>query len=199
MEHGELRGGVVVRAIRAEEWQRVRESRLESLRDPVAELAFLETYEEAVAKPDSFWEKRAAGAAEGTRERQQFIAETADGEWVGTVVVLLEKAGALDVFGSVVEREQAHLVGVFVRPEYRGGAVGVTGALFEAALAWAWGAGVDRVRLFVHERNTRAKAFYRKAGFVASGVTLPDPRGLRAGSWSTWSSTWASVGGRRAL
>ncbi|MFF4526463.1 GNAT family N-acetyltransferase [Streptomyces bluensis] len=175
MEHGELRGGVVVRAIRAEEWQRVRELRLESLRDPVAELAFLETYEEAVAKPDSFWEERAAGAAEGTRERQQFIAETADGEWVGTVVVLLEKAGALDVFGSVVEREQAHLVGVFVRPEYRGGAVGVTGALFEAALAWAWGAGVDRVRLFVHERNTRAKAFYRKAGFVASGVTLPDP------------------------
>ncbi|WP_189876616.1 GNAT family N-acetyltransferase [Streptomyces bluensis] len=175
MEHGELRGGVVVRAIRAEEWQRVRELRLESLRDPVAELAFLETYEEAVAKPDSFWEERAAGAAEGTRERQQFIAETADGEWVGTVVVLLEKAGSLDVFGGVVEREQAHLVGVFVRSEYRGGAVGVTGALFDAALEWAWGAGVERVRLFVHERNTRAKAFYRKAGFVASGVTLPDP------------------------
>ncbi|GGZ77892.1 N-acetyltransferase [Streptomyces bluensis] len=170
-----MRGGVVVRAIRAEEWQRVRELRLESLRDPVAELAFLETYEEAVAKPDSFWEERAAGAAEGTRERQQFIAETADGEWVGTVVVLLEKAGSLDVFGGVVEREQAHLVGVFVRSEYRGGAVGVTGALFDAALEWAWGAGVERVRLFVHERNTRAKAFYRKAGFVASGVTLPDP------------------------
>ncbi|MFJ9589179.1 GNAT family N-acetyltransferase [Streptomyces acidicola] len=178
MEHGELRGGVVVRAIRADEWQRVKGLRLEALRDPVAELAFLETYEEAAAKPDSFWEGRAAGAAEGTRERQQFIAETAGGEWVGTVVVLLEEAGSLDVFGGAVEREQAHVVGVFVRPGYRGGAAGVTGALFEAALEWAWAAGVERVRLFVHERNTRAEAFYRKAGFVVSGVTQPEPTGV---------------------
>lgn len=179
MEHGDQRGDVVIRAIRAEEWPRVRDLRLEALRDPVAELAFLETYEEAAAKPDSFWVERAAGAAEGTRERQQFIAETADGEWVGTVVVLVEEVGSLDVFGGVVERGQAHVVGVFVRPEYRGGAVGVTGALFEAALEWAWGAaGVERVRLYVHERNTRAEAFYRKAGFVVSGVSLPGPAGV---------------------
>ncbi|MPY65060.1 GNAT family N-acetyltransferase, partial [Streptomyces spongiae] len=42
----------------------------------------------------------------------------------------------------------------------------------------AWGTGAARVRLFVHDRNTRAEAFYRKAGFVASGVTVPGPAGV---------------------
>ncbi|MEW2397930.1 GNAT family N-acetyltransferase [Streptomyces sp. NPDC046862] len=175
MERGDLRESVVVRAIRADEWPRVKKLRLESLRDPVADMAFLESYEAAAARPDSFWQERAAGAAEGTRERQQFIAETDGGEWVGTVAVLVEEAGSLDFYGAVVERGQAHVVGVFVRPEYRGDKAGVTGALFDAALEWAWGTGAERARLFVHERNPRAEAFYRKAGFVASGVTVPGP------------------------
>lgn len=178
MERGDLRASVVVRAIRAEEWPRVKELRLEALRDPVADLAFLETYEEATGRPDSFWQERAAGAAEGTRERQQFVAETGGGEWVGTVAVLVEEAGSLDFYGRAVERRQAHVVGVFVRPEYRGDKAGVTGALFDAALEWAWGAGAERARLFVHERNARAEAFYRKAGFVASGVTAPGLAGV---------------------
>jgi GNAT superfamily N-acetyltransferase len=178
MEFEDMREGVVIRSIRADEWPRVRELRLEALRDPVAELAFLETYEEAAAKPDAFWKERAEGAAEGTLERQQFVAETAGGEWVGTVTVLVEEAGSLDFFGGTVERRQAHVVGVFVRPEYRGGDAGVTGALFDAALEWAWGVGAERARLFVHERNTRAEAFYRKAGFVASGVIVQGPAGV---------------------
>jgi ribosomal protein S18 acetylase RimI-like enzyme len=48
--------------------------------------------------------------------------------------------------------------------------------LFEAALEWAWGTGAERVRLIVHEENTRAQAFYRKAGFAPSGVTVPLPQ-----------------------
>jgi GNAT superfamily N-acetyltransferase len=77
----------------------------------------------------------------------------------------------------VVERSQGHLVGVFVRPEHRGSAAGVTGALFDAALEWSWGIGLERVRLFVHEKNARAEAFYRKAGFLPSGETVPMPGG----------------------
>ncbi|GAA3845081.1 GNAT family N-acetyltransferase [Streptomyces phyllanthi] len=178
MELGDRSGRVVVRAIRAEEWRRVRELRLEALRDPVADLAFFETYAEAAEKPESFWRERAAGAAEGAREQQQFVGETGGGEWVGSVTVLAEKAGARDILGSVVERDQALVVGVFVRPEYRGGGAVVSRALFDAALEWAWRAGADRVRLFVHERNARAEAFYRKVGFVASGVALPGPAGV---------------------
>jgi len=178
MGHADRRERVVVRAIQAEEWRRVRDLRLEALKDPVADLAFFETYAQSAARSESYWRERAAGAAEGARERQQFIAETGGGEWVGSVTVLVEHAGARDVFGHVVARAQAHIVGVFVRPEYRGGAVGVTGELFDAALKWAWATGAERVRLFVHERNTRARAFYRKAGFVAIGVSLPGPAGV---------------------
>src|SRR5262245_32478995 len=40
-------GDYVIRAIRPEDWPRVKQLRLDALRDPVAHLAFLETYEEA--------------------------------------------------------------------------------------------------------------------------------------------------------
>ncbi|MFD4525000.1 GNAT family N-acetyltransferase [Streptomyces sp. NPDC058470] len=167
----------VIRSIRSDEWAEVKELRLTSLRDPVAHLAFLETYEEASARPDVFWRERAAGAAEGTAGRRQFVAVGQGGVWDGSVVVLVEEAGERDVFGGLVERRQGHLVGVYVRPEHRGSGAGVTGALFDAALEWAWGSGLERVRLFVHEKNGRAEAFYRKAGFLPSGVTVPTPGG----------------------
>ncbi len=164
--HGD---GVVVRAIRADEWVRARRLRLEALRDPVAHLAFLDTYETAAAKPDSHWQEWTAGAAEGARERRQFIAETAGGEWVGSVTVLLEWAGTQDPFGGTVKRDQGHVVGVYVRPECRGDGAGVTRALFDAALEWAWGEGMERIRLYAHQDNGRARAFYERYGFATTG------------------------------
>ncbi|WP_345646984.1 GNAT family N-acetyltransferase [Streptomyces siamensis] len=165
----------VIRSIRSDEWALVKELRLAALQDPVAHLAFLETYEDAASKSDAFWQERAAGAAEGTTARQQIVAEAEDGVWAGSVTVLVEEAGTQDPFGTAVEQSQGHLVGVFVRPEHRGSEAGVTGALFDAALEWSWGIGLDRVRLFVHEKNARAEAFYRKVGFVATGGTAPVP------------------------
>src|SRR6058998_2463225 len=73
-----------IRSIRADEWAQVKELRLEALRDPVAHLAFLETFDQAAAQPDSFWQERAIGGAEGATGAQQIIAEGPDGEWVGT-------------------------------------------------------------------------------------------------------------------
>ncbi|AVH57921.1 MULTISPECIES: GNAT family N-acetyltransferase [Streptomyces] len=165
----------VIRSIRPDEWARVKELRLAALQDPVAHLAFLETYEDAAARHDAFWQERAAGAAEGSTTRQQFVAEGEGGAWAGSVTVLVEEGGSRDPFGGVIEQRQGHLVGVFVRPEHRGSGVGVTRALFDAALQWSWGIGLDRVRLFVHEKNTRAEAFYRKAGFVPTGGTVKAP------------------------
>ncbi|MFD0070705.1 GNAT family N-acetyltransferase, partial [Streptomyces sp. NPDC127574] len=40
----------VIRSIWPDEWRQVKELRLDALRDPVAHLAFLETYEDASAK-----------------------------------------------------------------------------------------------------------------------------------------------------
>ena len=164
-----------IRSIRPDEWPAVKALRLSALQDPVAHLAFLETYEKAAAEPDSFWQERAAGSAEGASGAQQLIAETPDGEWVGTLTVLVEEPGTTDWAGVPVERRQGHVVGVFVRPEHRG--TGLIKALFEAGLEWSWGRDIERVRLLVHEENARARASYRKMGFAPSGVTVPFAEG----------------------
>ncbi|MBT2470325.1 GNAT family N-acetyltransferase [Streptomyces sp. ISL-66] len=164
-----------IRPVRADEWAKVKELRITALHDPVAAVAFLETVEQAESKADDFWRDRAAGAASG-RGVRQFVAESADGQWDGTVTVLVEERGASDLFEGTVEQTQGHLVGVFVRPEQRG--TGLTEALFEAALDWAWSMEepvLERVRLFVHEDNPRAAAFYRRFGFAASGKVVPMP------------------------
>ncbi|MGC0331037.1 GNAT superfamily N-acetyltransferase [Streptomyces sp. SAI-170] len=164
----------VVRALRAEEWQQAKELRLLALRDPVAPIAFLETYEEAVERPDSFWQERAARSGEGASGARQFIAEAGDGDWVGTFTLLVEEAGSTDWAGFPVERHQGHVVAVFVRQDWRGGDVST--ALLDAAVGWAWERGLERVRLIVHEDNARAQGFYRRSGFVPSGVTVPLPQ-----------------------
>ncbi|MFE5045451.1 GNAT family N-acetyltransferase [Streptomyces sp. NPDC056637] len=163
----------VVRPVRPEEWEAVREIRLAALRDPAAPIAFLETYETAVARPEEFWRER-AGWFELDGSGHQFIAEGADGRWWGSVTVRVEEAGAPLVFGDTSEVRQAHLVGVYVRPEHRGS--GVTEALFRAAVEWAHSLeGLERVRLYVHQDNARAQAFYRRFGFGRSGASVAVP------------------------
>ncbi|MFJ8012484.1 GNAT family N-acetyltransferase [Streptomyces sp. NPDC096339] len=169
----------VIRAVRGDEWEKVKELRLVALRDPAAAVAFLETEENALSQEDAFWQQRAAGAAEG-RGARQFIAEAGDGRWVGSATVLIEAQGATDYFGEVVEQQQGHVVGVFVRPEQRGS--GLVERLFDAALEWAWSLEepvTERVRLFVHEDNARAEAFYRRYGFESSGVLVPLETGAK--------------------
>ncbi|MFC9856672.1 MULTISPECIES: GNAT family N-acetyltransferase [unclassified Streptomyces] len=165
----------VIRPVRAEEWPQARELRLAALQDPAAPVAFLDTYENAVAQPDGFWQERTATGATGTRVRQ-FVAEAPDGTWVGSVTLLVELPEGEVRFGAPAEVNQGHLVGVFVRPEVRG--TGVTDALFRAAVEWAWSLSeppLERVRLYVHENNPRAAAFYRRFGFAPSGQTVRLP------------------------
>ncbi|MEU6577738.1 GNAT family N-acetyltransferase [Streptomyces sp. NPDC046805] len=164
------RDDYVIRAIRPDEWPEVKRLRLDALRDPAAPIAFMESYEEAVTEPDSFWQGRATRSGEGARGVRQFITEAPDGTWAATVTMVMEEAGTTDWAGSPVEVTQGHVVGVFVRPEHRGR--GLLEALCEAALEWAWERGAQRVRLLVHEDNGRAQAAYRKAGFVPSGVVV---------------------------
>ncbi|MFJ9427993.1 GNAT family N-acetyltransferase [Streptomyces sp. NPDC101249] len=165
----------VIRSIRAAEWPAVKDLRLAALQDPVAHLAFLDSYDEAVVRSDSFWQERAEGACEGAEKAQQFVGIAADGVWAGTATVLLEEPGTTDWAGNRIEHRQGHVVGVYVRPEHRG--KGLSEALFEAGTAWAQKAGVERMRLIVHEDNLRAQGLYRKLGFKPSGVTVPLGKG----------------------
>lgn len=165
-----------IRVIRADEWERTREIRLAALRDPVAKIAFLDTHEAAAARPDSFWQERAEGASESGTSARQFVAEAADGSWVGTISVLVERPSEEVRFGEAAKVDQTHIVGVYVRPEARG--TGVTEALFRAGVEWSWSLpepAVRRVRLYVHEDNARAAAFYRRFGFEATGDRVAVP------------------------
>lgn len=163
-----------IRAVRAEEWPAAKELRLAALRDPAAPIAFMDTYDQARARADAWWQDRTARGAEHGPNRQ-FVAELPaerDGSGsvlAGTVTVILEEPGTEDFLGGRVDRRQAHLVAVFVRTEHRGGRLAAD--LFRAAVDWARAQhGVARVRLFVHADNHRAQAFYRKAGFVRAGI-----------------------------
>ncbi|MFE4615683.1 GNAT family N-acetyltransferase [Streptomyces sp. NPDC056747] len=166
-----------IRTIRADEWERGREIRLAALQDAVAHLAFLDTYEAAVERPDTFWQERAEGASEsGDGSVRQFVAELPDGSWAGTITLLVERPSDEVRFGDAAKVEQTHIVGVYVRPEARG--TGVIDALFRAGVEWSWTLvepAVERVRLYVHEENARAAAFYRRYGFVATGESVVVP------------------------
>jgi len=148
--------------------------RLEALQDEAAPMAFLETYAEAAARPETFWQERAAGAASGTAVAQ-FAAITEAGEWVGSATGLREEAGATDWAGQPIEHDQVHVVGVWVHPAHRG--AGLLGRLVEQITAWAE-RDVTRLRLLVHEDNALAQAAYRKLGFVPTGVTVPLSAGV---------------------
>ncbi|MCA1224289.1 GNAT family N-acetyltransferase [Streptomyces sp. 8L] len=161
----------VIRPVRPDEWRQAKELRLLGLQDPAAPVAFLETYEQCLAQPDSFWRQRVAERAGLVR---QFIAEAPGESWAGSVTVLVEEAGSLDFMDTVIQQRQGHVVGVFVRPEHRG--TGLLGELMTAGLDWAWsldGPPLERVRLCVHEENPRARAAYRKLGFTPTGLVLP--------------------------
>ncbi|MER7951074.1 GNAT family N-acetyltransferase [Streptomyces sp. NPDC096079] len=166
-----------IRTIRADEWERTREIRLAALRDPIAHLAFLDTYESAVERPDAFWKERAEGASEtGDGRVRQLVAEAPDGSWAGTISLLVERPSDEVRFGEAAKVDQTHIVGVYVRPEARG--TGVIDALFRAGVEWSWtlpDPAIARVRLYVHEDNARAAAFYRRFGFVATGERVAVP------------------------
>ncbi|GAB2468182.1 GNAT family N-acetyltransferase [Xylanimonas ulmi] len=158
-----------VRRVRAQEWEAVRQIRLASLCDPLAHLAFLDSYEAAVARPAEFWRERAARAAQGD-EVAQYVVVDQDGRWVGSVTGLLEPAGSVDFEGRAVARRQAHVVGVWLHPDHRGR--GLIQRAIAAVVDWAGQQGAERARLYVHADNARARAAYLKAGFAPSGQVI---------------------------
>lgn len=162
---------IAVRRVRISESARVRSIRLEALSDPVADLAFIETREQAEAQPDEFWEERTAGVALSD-SAAQFVAE-AGRDWVGTLTVLVPELGAVDYFGRPTVTGRALVVSVYVRPSHR--ARGVLDALMDAAVEWA-GDDTELV-LDVHQDNARARRAYARLGFTPTGRVSDGPNG----------------------
>ena len=169
----EVELGPTIRRVRADEWQLARALRLDALRDEAAGIAFLESYDDASAQPDQFFQDRTARAAEGD-DVAQLVA--VDGTvWAGSVTVLVQHAGSVDFHGRTIEHTRAVVVGVYVRPEHRG--AGLIDRLLDAAGQWAAERGFDSLTLGVHQDNARAQGAYRRAGFVPSGVEYTGPIG----------------------
>lgn len=164
---------VVVRRVAADEWARARDLRLEALQDPEAVRAFLTSYAQASAQPDSFWQERTAQAAQGD-QAAQLVAAAGD-EWVGTVTVVVQGPGATDALGRPVCEPHGTVVAVYVHPGFRSS--GVVDQLLDAATDWARGRGLTRLTLDVHRDNPRAQGAYRRCGFVPTGRTVTGPVG----------------------
>jgi len=114
--------------------------------------SFGDTHEQAIARPDSFWQERAARNALG-RQDTCYVAVTGD-RWLGM----------LSGYYPGPEREVATLVGLWVDPAARGMNLGAR--LFDALGDWAREQGSDRMQLWVTAINDAAIALYRRIGFV---------------------------------
>jgi ribosomal protein S18 acetylase RimI-like enzyme len=162
-----------VRRVRADEWELVRDLRLEATADPDASIAFLEDHDEVATRPESFWRERTETAAI-SETVAQLVAEV-DGAAVGSLSVLIRATGQKDHLGRFVDDRRAFVVGVWVRSGHRG--TGAVDLLLGAAAEWAAAQGLDRLYLDVHRDNLRAQGAYRRSGFEPTGETLTGPIG----------------------
>lgn len=145
------------------DWLKVRTLRLEMLADTPH--AYLETLAAAEAHDEAEWRTRAArNTNPGSFGLVAVVTEGAHaGRWVGTMAAYLPEgaAGAL-------------LVGVYVSPDWRGAASGVSAALLNGVEGWAVQHG-DVLTLEVHQESIAARRFYKRNGFEETGRVLPYP------------------------
>ena len=150
---------VTIRRIRPDEGARLRAIRIEALADSPS--AFGSTLAETIRRPYAYWEHRAADNAAG-EESVLFVAEEPEG-WCGL-------AGA---YRDESDRTSADLISMWVRPAYRGQALGRR--LVESVVAWARGHGLAQLALWVETGNASAIALYECCGFEHTDETQPLP------------------------
>lgn len=162
-----------IHRVQPEDWGRVRDIRLRMTKD--TPLAYLESHETALALTEDEWRFRAARNSRPGNTGYAAVEEQT-GEWVGAMNAYVPAADP----GQAPER--AWLVGVWVDPAHRGRELGLTDRLLDACIAWVRDvAGAPALYLEVHENNHRARRFYERRGFVATGFTQPydlDPETL---------------------
>ncbi len=136
------------RRLAADDWETLRRIRLRALREVPS--AFASTFEEESRRPDSWWKR-------SIEEVAWFVFDE-NGEPIGL-------AG-----GLTVGRDQRfpELISMWVDDTHR--RTQVADALLSAVSEWARSAGADRLSAWVSHGNLRARRFYERAGFVATGT-----------------------------
>jgi len=150
----------MVRRVTAEDAAHVRALRLEMLAD--APLAFLETLDEAAARPHADFRRAIADRSTGD-EAAQFVAD--DSGWL---------VGHAAGVASRHDPATTLLVAVYVTPAHRG--TGLLERLVDSVAEWSREAGRRRLVLEVITGNRRAVRAYQRIGFVDTGMRAPHPR-----------------------
>jgi len=149
---------VTIRQIQPSEWGVGRTVRLAALTDSPG--AFSETYDEAAAMPDKFWQGRAERGAKG--ETSVSVIAYAEDKPIGMAVGIADQT----------DRNTGYLAAMWVAPAHRGS--GVADALVDSVAAWATSSGIATLFAGVLGGNCRAAAFYRKAGFSETTGFVPE-------------------------
>jgi RimJ/RimL family protein N-acetyltransferase len=154
---------ITIRRISKEQYLVAKELRLTALKD--APYAFSTTFEQASQRSDVEWEHLAESRSEGQQDCT-FLAYDGDGKAIGM-------AGG---YRDPTNRERAHLVAMWVAPEWRG--TGAAAELVETVCQWAAAIPVREITAWVTEGNDRAIRFYNRLGFVTQPdreIFPPDP------------------------
>jgi GNAT superfamily N-acetyltransferase len=146
---------VVVRAATAEEWQVLRDIRLEALRD--APNSFGATYDQQAALAETDWRRRISRG--------------------GTFFAYIDEANGTmpaGLVGGLPETpDRVELVSLWVRPGARG--LGVGEALVTAVIDWALRRNATAVHLWLTEKNEFARKLYQRCGFIPTDERQPLP------------------------
>jgi len=148
-----------IRRIRADEWPRLREMRLQALAE--APLAFGSTRSREEAFLESVWRARAADGAAGA-DRVIFIAEQEE-QWIGL-------ATGLGPYSEGPQQLYPMLVGMFVVPSARQRGTGT--ALVQNVIRWDQDSGAIRLSLWVNSSNEAAVALWLSSFFCTISVDM---------------------------
>jgi len=148
---------IEIRLLKVDDALQFRHLRLQALQD--APMAFIESYDEMAKLEADDYMKRL--------EMSTHIGAFAGGDLVGTMGYFVRPFEK--------QKHQGVLVGVYIKPEYRG--KGISSRMLDALLAQAE-EEVETMVLQVSVENFSARHCYLKAGFQTYGV---EPKALKVG------------------
>jgi ribosomal protein S18 acetylase RimI-like enzyme len=149
---------MAIRRVLPEEWQVYRQVRLTALAE--APYAFMSTLEREQGFGEDVWRQRLDSATAAT-----FLAWR-NGEPAGTATGKVD-----DPADEYAVPGTWQLVGMWVDPRARG--LGVADELVDTVASHARAEGAVSLVLWVTEVNDRARAFYKRMGFVPTGARQP--------------------------
>ena len=146
---------VLVRETVMDDWQALRDIRLEALRD--VPTAFGSAYAREALRDEAHWRDRITRG--------------------GTFLAFVPEVSAAEPAGLIGGYQEdpvtVELVSMYVRPRVRGRGVGE--ALVATVIDWAVKRNAAAVHLWVTETNSHARALYERCGFALTGERQPLP------------------------